>query len=855
MRALSLMLIASAGMSMPAFAASGSAPAPDETPVASADGRSSDADSGAIVVTAQLRSQKALDVPFALTAYSGDFLQKLGVYEFDKLGTYVPGLLVQNQSPNDPGFVIRGITSDSGTAFNEPRVSIFENGVSISKSRGSYVELFDLDRVEIAKGPQSTLYGRGALIGAINLIEARADPAAQSFYERVSYGNFRAIQADATVNLPITDRVAVRVAGRYRIRDGYVADDLGGTAFNSQKTAALRATAHADATDRLSVDVVGNYEHDAPTGISFKSIAYDPTDPTTGAIIGTRGRNSGAALAPAAGFENGSALGVDRNVYGVTGLVKWKLSDQVTLNSITGWRKFDAEEVFDGDGLSLPVLTAAEDARDRQFSQELRLTYDGRVVTAFVGASYFHESGSQRTPDEIDEREALARLDGELNGGPGFAAGRAADVPAPASLFDNTAFTTQLVQDYLGARGVAIAPATAAGIAANLKPGHLETATNSSRTRSYDLFGDVTVHITDRLDLGGGLRYSHDDKRSGFTASVLNGRSVLGTVIGGLSLDPGLRSLLYTFAAQPGYATSNNPFIPPIGLAFQPITAGPTSQTLSDGGFAFRGTLRYKPTGDSSIYATYARGRRPEVLSASAPGLPGMVAFATLPSETVDSYEVGAKASLLDRKLYADGAVYYYDYRNFGTTVQQGTLLVDTNAGRARSYGFEGQLNYTPTGWLRLFATYSYNHSRFRDGAYKDNHFRLTPDHSGSLGATATLAGGHSGFDVTPSITVQSKMFFDDDNDRPDLQTLASGALVADTIQDEVQGGYAVVNLRIGYTFSGGRLRVEAWADNLLDRRYVKDAGNTGDALGLPTFIAGNPRFYGGALSYRFGGR
>ena len=98
-------------------------------------------------------------------------------------------------------------------------------------------------------------------------------------------------------------------------------------------------------------------------------------------------------------------------------------------------------------------------------------------------------------------------------------------------------------------------------------------------------------------------------------------------------------------------------------------------------------------------------------------------------------------------------------------------------------------------------------------------------------------------------------MFFDDDNDRPDLQTLVSGALVADTIQDEVQGGYAVVNLRLGYNLPGGRLRVEAWADNLLNRKYIKDAGNTGDALGLPTFIAGNPRFYGAALSYKFGGR
>jgi iron complex outermembrane receptor protein len=82
---------------------------------------------------------------------------------------------VQNQSPNNAGFVMRGITSDSGESTAEPRVSVFQDGISISKSRGSYVELFDIERVEVAKGPQSTLYGRGALIGAVNMIQNKAN--------------------------------------------------------------------------------------------------------------------------------------------------------------------------------------------------------------------------------------------------------------------------------------------------------------------------------------------------------------------------------------------------------------------------------------------------------------------------------------------------------------------------------------------------------------------------------------------------------------------------------------------------------------------------------------------------------
>ena len=92
---------------------------------------------------------------------------------------------------------MRGVTSDSGEAFVEPRVSVFQDGVSISKSRGSYVELFDIQRVEIARGPQSTLYGRGALIGAVNIIQNRADPLGFAGFFEAGYGNFDAWKSRA----------------------------------------------------------------------------------------------------------------------------------------------------------------------------------------------------------------------------------------------------------------------------------------------------------------------------------------------------------------------------------------------------------------------------------------------------------------------------------------------------------------------------------------------------------------------------------------------------------------------------------------------------------------------------------
>src|SRR5690606_27090008 len=213
-----------------------------------------------IVVTAQLRAQDPIEVPFALTAYSGDFLENLGVQEFDQLSAFVPGFLVQNQSPNNPGFVMRGITSDSGAATAEPRVSVYQDGVSISKSRGSYVELFDLERVEVAKGPQSTLYGRGALIGAVNLVQNRARLGQFDAEARAEVGNFEYRSVEGFVNLPVGEDFALRLATRMKTRDGSVENLTGGDDYNGIETQALRVSAGWMSSDALRVDVIANYQ-------------------------------------------------------------------------------------------------------------------------------------------------------------------------------------------------------------------------------------------------------------------------------------------------------------------------------------------------------------------------------------------------------------------------------------------------------------------------------------------------------------------------------------------------------------------------------------------------------------------
>ncbi|MFN3230436.1 MAG: TonB-dependent receptor, partial [Asticcacaulis sp.] len=439
---------------------------------------------------------------------------------------------------------------------------------------------------------------------------------------------------------------------------------------------------------------------------------------------------------------------------------------------------------------------------------------------------------------------------------------------APSAFFANPAVTGALLQGAaasLSGNRLLLSAPVAQAIAANLKTGHLETARDQSELTSWDVFGDVTFRATDKLTLGVGLRYTRDDKTTRFDSAVLNGRSILGSLLGAATVasagDPvsvGTANALATALAAPGAA--NIPLsalypVPMFGLTFQPTNGNGSvvSQDLDYDTLTWRLTALYEVTEELNLYANYARGQRPQVLAVRAPAAPyGAPNFQPLKAEKVDSLEGGFKLATADRKLRWDTAVFYYRYNNFETTEQIGTRFVSTNAGKATGYGLETQATWRVMPMTELFGTYAYNHSRFDSGAYKGNRFRLTPDHSLSLGASVRFAAMGGEVELMPTYTWQSKIYFDDNNDKPSLQSLASGKLVPDLIQDEFQKAYGLLGLRIAYAPEGRNWRFEAYGENLTDEDYIMDAGNTGDGIGLPTMVTGAPRTYGVKIRYSY---
>lgn len=743
-----------------------------------------------VTVTAQKRAQSIQDVPVTISAYNGDFLQQLGVSELDVLSEITPGLVIQEQSPNNPGFVIRGITSDSGSAQAAPRVSVYYNGADVSRSRGSYFELFDIERVEVVKGPQATLFGTAASVGALSVITNRPQQAFSSQL-KLGLGNYSARTASGHINGG-TDMVQGRFAFSFRDRDGFI-DNIAGSARSQnpdgrrqddmqaiERTAlrtSLRFTPHED----LTIDLIYSYEENDDSGTSFKNGRFAPTGGSTSPFSFVE-----MAGSPFSRQALGrSDLGIEREVDDINLTLNWQLSERLTLTSVTAARSFESLEVFDADGTQAFFLEFGEDAEGDQFSQEFRAVHSGDRLTSIVGASYFSEDGSQRVPFSTEESIYLNCL-GLLGSG------------LPCINADGSVNL--------------LTPALTMG-AAELLPYQAEF-TNFGDNETLSVFADFTYAVDDRLELTAGLRYVSEDKTSGYSAIA------------------------------PNAVLSGGPLLPIVSTGGAKLEADADFDDVLP-----RFNLLYRINDDTSLYATIAKGRRSEVLEVSSAlddSLNVIADVTEVPAEEVWNYETGIKGDALQRRLSYAASVFYQDYSDFQVTLQDDAgEFFTANAGSATNMGAEGELRALLGPYVELFANLAYIDAEIDDdsanGDLAGNRFRLQPEWTASSGVFYSFPITR-GLNIQGSVvyTYRSEVFFEPEN-----------APIAGL--DISEGSVSLVNARLGIEDSLGSWSLTLFADNLFDKEYLVDAGNTGGSFGNPTFVAGPPRFYGAEFSYRFG--
>jgi outer membrane receptor protein involved in Fe transport len=755
-------------------------------------------------VTAQKRVQSLQEVPIALTAYSGTFLENAGVTQLRDLAPFVPGLFIQEQSPNFPGINLRGITTDDNDPRTEARVSIFLDGVSTSRATASVSELFDLERVEVLKGPQGTLFGRSAEIGAISLI-ARKPVAARAAELTAGFGNLSSRRLSGYYNTPLgSEHLLGRVAFSTSHRDGNQANLVDGSDLNGRDTVAVRPSLRWQPHSGTTTDVVFTYQRDRPPGTGFKS----------GVIPTTRNDTNPFS---AAELTRGSALGVDRTVWGATGSITHDLGKNWSLTTITAVRDYDSSERLDADGSRLRLLELTDDSAGHQFSQEVRLNLRGNDrLAGFLGASYFRERGNQHYGISTDERlfwpffaadfrnglaaagVPAALLNFALPTASPFAA--QASLPAGFALFNNSALPTSL-------RGLA----SLAG--APLKPEHNESYTTSATTQSTDLFADGTWRATPQLDLTAGARVSFEQGTTGYEAPRAPVPSTLGFLLG----------------ASPN-------------LAVAP-TAGRLTADVSDTAWVGRLAALYRVSSSLHLFADAAHGRRPPTVFINNSGL------TPISEETVRHVEAGAKGTLGRGHFDYSASVFHYTYRHFQTTVRDpanAARFIVVDAGNATGRGAELNLRGRMSAAVGVFATYGYTDATFdaTDGRgqaqrFAGSSFRLTARHSLSLGTSLDAKIGNVGSaHLTPVYQYRSRQYFDDDNTR------FGGTLRQD--------GFGLVNLRGGWRSANRRWAVDVFVENAFDRNYLIDAGNFGANYNIPTFIRGEPRLFGASATVRF---
>lgn len=411
-----------------------------------------------IIVTAQKRAQSAQEIPMAVSAYGRDSLRDMGATDTSSIIARTPGLGGAKDGDSQSVISIRGISTGAFAPGADNSVGTYFNEVPVSRNIGGQ-GLLDVERVEVVKGPQGTLFGRNTSSGAISITNAAADLAENTLELRAGLGNENQKEYEVTANVALSDSFALRFAGRHDERDG-TGEDLDGTEVNNRDHDQYRLSMQWDLNESVNVKLFHEV-FDVDTNFQ---VYIDPNDMHTSTVA------TSSAGKPNQTVEN------ELTVANVT----WDINDNLSLTSITGF--FDSEVSAVPNDLGPSALIGVPATANRfvtvfeefwemeQISQDFRLNGSSDSIDWFVGASYYNE--------KVDVSGSLV-VDAGLFLDP--------DYGTPAELSDT------------GIRD--------AGDLAN-------TSSASNETTSWAVYGDATFSVSEDLSITIGARYTDEEKEA-----------------------------------------------------------------------------------------------------------------------------------------------------------------------------------------------------------------------------------------------------------------------------------------------------------------------------------------------------
>ncbi len=354
-----------------------------------------------IIVTARRREETQQTIPVAVTAFNAEALQAANITELENLSAVAPGLTVTplNSRGNVPGFSIRGQRQGAGDVASDPSVVVYLAEAAQVRPFGLASALFDIESVQVLRGPQGTLFGRNTTGGAILVQPNRPQLGELSGYTSVRVGNLDRFDVQAVLNIPVTDDIAVRLGYNRVRRDGYVTNVSTGLGMSGEHTDTFRGSILFQPSSSLRNTLFFDYFKADQSGTGFR-------------ITAVRAASTGAARYPLVAtlerFNNelgfyeieGDLVGRSSGeAYGFTNVTEFDISDTLRVKNIAGMRYMSSNDAQELDGTNFPVLQPVDFQQATQFSEELQFqgeAFDGNL-TWIVGGYYFWEEGFRRT--------------------------------------------------------------------------------------------------------------------------------------------------------------------------------------------------------------------------------------------------------------------------------------------------------------------------------------------------------------------------------------------------------------------------------------------------------------------------
>lgn len=745
-----------------------------------------------VVVTARKREEAVQSVPLAISAMTGEMLLKDNVTDVSSLSNKVPGLqIVPGTGANKsiPVFAIRGQSQQELTILADSSVAVYFGDIVNARSYGMNQAMYDIQSVEVLKGPQGTLFGRNSTGGAISIHPNVPNEVFEGYVEG-AVGSFDRIDTGLMLNIPVSDIVQFRVAGKTTSSDGYFKDVILDKEINDEETYSGRVQMRIAPTDGLeSIFSYSRFLEDSG-GSGGKIYAYN-TSPTVvtnanAAALGYTGANSPVALLAqqnARGFYK-TASGLDQYIrvatWDASNTTTWDINDNLSVKNITGYRSIYSHSSDDSDGLPLPILQIERRAEFGQFTEELQVYGSTANFEWIVGGYYFHEQGSNWDPS--------------INIAPLSAAASQARPQPVASEFPNYSLTNV-----------------------------------SGDNKSKSVFGQTTYNFADwnveDLSLTVGARYTWDTR----AMSVYN-RGRAGTLCS-FSLD-----------------TDGNPATP----EQVPSIANCRLDAEEDfGQSTYNISLDYQLTPDALLYIAHRKGYRSGGFGARATTQAGLER--TFKPEVVKDIEVGAKVDWrFDNGMSArtNLAIYQSDYTDIQRLLQDPnrlpTTTVTTNAGEAEINGAELELTFLPLDGLELSAFYSYTNAKFvkfiaPNGAdLSHNEMARAPENTYSARIRYTLPLPTEMGDVS----LQANYWHSDNYTSSDSVDPTTSMPAYSLVN--VRADWASV---LGSPFDVG-----VFCNNLTEEEYEYAYLSVYSNLGTSSRTPGEPRTIGLEVKYRFGG-